>query len=354
MVEATETVSDISHEKRRPAAEFVDRGLRIASIAARKVLDTLQTRRRAYHTMDGGVIAEIGPTRDETIGPNPERLTHDFDFFEATPGNELSTDKLLTVYDGTLNDGNLAVQAVVDDDSKISAFRLVNTAYNAAAGPKLRQEILTSEPTILLVSARTPGVKGAEDTPEILADKLWAIRSSQSNEYTAYNTTTQVRLNRIAEAVLQNYLFWQAEGMGNTNFVDFRSWQGQKRLEQLGHAREEVATVYRDVLGRDPDDEGLAHYMKERKRGRDLGDIRTEMIASDEFRDGLEQRERDGDRASAIEEAYRRILRREIDEEGRKAYIDAGRPVNEVVAEMVRSQEFMEKFAIHPNGTKNL
>jgi hypothetical protein len=45
-----------------------------------------------------------------------------------------------------------------------------------------------------------------------------------------------------------------------------------------------VREAYVAILGREPDDSGLAHYVAELERGKTLRDMRISLMASDEYR----------------------------------------------------------------------
>jgi len=106
--------------------------------------------------------------------------------------------------------------------------------------------------------------------------------------------------------------------------------------------RDEVRTLYQEVLGRESDEEGRERYVVEVAAGRNLREIRQEMIESGEFRESLEGRAH-GDHAWAVEEVYRRILEREIDDAGRRTYIQGDRPIESVIHDLVNSDEFQEQ-----------
>ncbi|HEX2101426.1 MAG TPA: hypothetical protein VHF69_12215 [Candidatus Synoicihabitans sp.] len=75
-----------------------------------------------------------------------------------------------------------------------------------------------------------------------------------------------------------------------------------------------VTRVYRDILGRDPEPNAVAHYSREiEARGWTESDLRNEVRRSREYR------ERDA--RAAVTRAYRDILKRDPDESGLATYI---------------------------------
>jgi len=46
----------------------------------------------------------------------------------------------------------------------------------------------------------------------------------------------------------------------------------------------QVRDTYLALLGRAPDDAGLAHYVEHLKQGKSVADIRRELMASEEYR----------------------------------------------------------------------
>jgi hypothetical protein len=100
----------------------------------------------------------------------------------------------------------------------------------------------------------------------------------------------------------------------------FQGWTEQQIIQQLqrsGEARsinpdEAITRMYREVLGREPDAQGLAHYRSKWREGWTQGQIRADLRRSHEGRSGQIH--------NAITRAYRELLGREPDPAGYANY----------------------------------
>lgn len=96
----------------------------------------------------------------------------------------------------------------------------------------------------------------------------------------------------------------------------YEGWTERQVIEQLQRsaearsikADEAISKIYREVLGRDPDPNGLAHYRAKWRQGWTQGQIREDLRRSHESRDRRIQ--------EVITRAYREVLGREPDPEG--------------------------------------
>jgi hypothetical protein len=97
-----------------------------------------------------------------------------------------------------------------------------------------------------------------------------------------------------------------------------------------------IRRVYHDVLGRAPDDSGLATYRRSLSRGMTEGEMRVDLARS---REGNEKRVRDG-----ITRAYREVLKREPDPGGLESYsklmLQKNWSESDVRDDLRRSEEF--------------
>jgi hypothetical protein len=97
-------------------------------------------------------------------------------------------------------------------------------------------------------------------------------------------------------------------------------WSERQVIEQLQrsseargvNADEAIRSAYRDVLGREPDANGLAHYRAKWRDGWTQGQIRDDLKRSHEGRDSHAK--------TAITRAYRELLGREPDAAGYANY----------------------------------
>lgn len=132
---------------------------------------------------------------------------------------------------------------------------------------------------------------------------------------------------RTAEMIIQRafreVLDRPADPEGLRTYRDrlmYEGWSERQVIENLqrsGEARgikadEAITKIYRDVLGRDPDPNGLAHYRAKWRQGWTQGQIREDLRRSHEGRDGRIR--------EVITRAYREVLGRDPDPAGYATY----------------------------------
>jgi hypothetical protein len=109
------------------------------------------------------------------------------------------------------------------------------------------------------------------------------------------------------------------------NRLMYEGWSERQMIESLqrsGEARAikadvAITKIYREVLGRDPDPNGLAHYRSKWRDGWTQGQIRADLRKSHEGRDSYVR--------DAITRAYREVLGRDPDPSGYATYEKAMR-----------------------------
>jgi hypothetical protein len=105
--------------------------------------------------------------------------------------------------------------------------------------------------------------------------------------------------------------------------------------------KKEVTGLYRTMLKREPDSGGLAWYIEQLSKGTPLSEIQKNLIQSDEFLNTTRlNMVRDG-RENVVFELYRRILGRKIDPEGVESYIKQQVPVEIIIESLLNSDEFL-------------
>jgi hypothetical protein len=131
----------------------------------------------------------------------------------------------------------------------------------------------------------------------------------------------------------------------------YEGWSERQIVEQLqrsGEARginadDAIRQIYREVLGRDPDPNGLAHYRAKWREGWTQGQIRADLQRSNEGRDTYVR--------SVITRAYRELLNRDPDPAGYAVYEKAmrqrGYGEREVRAAIMSGDEYRK---LHPRG----
>lgn len=131
----------------------------------------------------------------------------------------------------------------------------------------------------------------------------------------------------------------------------FEGWTEHQIIRQLqrsGEARavnadEAITRLYREVLGRDPDPNGLAHYRAKWRDGWTQGQIRDDLRRSNEGRNTYVR--------EVITRAYRDLLGRDPDPGGYATYERAmrerGYSERDVRAAIMSSEEYRQR---HPRG----
>jgi hypothetical protein len=124
-------------------------------------------------------------------------------------------------------------------------------------------------------------------------------------------------------------------------------WSEQQMIQHLqrsGEARginadEAIRRAYREVLGRDPDAGGLAHYRSKWRDGWTQGQIRDDLRRSNEGRSGAVH--------NAITRAYRELLGRQPDPAGYANYErlmrEKGMSERELRASIMSGDEYRQK-----------
>jgi len=123
-------------------------------------------------------------------------------------------------------------------------------------------------------------------------------------------------------------------GYGNSRHGG-RDRRGDNRYETASSRRDwsdaydELDDIYKDVLGRNIDRDGLRTYVRRLEQGWSLSQIRRDVVNSDEAEDALNQ-------------VYRRILGRDIDADGFRTYrrkIARGESLRDVARDLQKSDE---------------
>jgi hypothetical protein len=124
-------------------------------------------------------------------------------------------------------------------------------------------------------------------------------------------------------------------------------WSERQMVEQLQRSSEArgvnadaaITAAYREVLGRDPDANGLAHYRAKWRDGWTQGQIRDDLRRSGEGRDGYIR--------NVITRAYREVLGREPDPAGfatyERAMRERGYTEKDVRAALMSGDEYRQK-----------
>jgi len=124
-------------------------------------------------------------------------------------------------------------------------------------------------------------------------------------------------------------------------------WTERQVIEQLQRSNEArsinpdvaIARAFREVLGRDPDANGLAHYRSKWKQGWTQGQIREDLRRSGEGRDAVIR--------GVITRAYRELLGRDPDPAGyatyEKAMRERGYTERDIRAALMNGDEYKQR-----------
>ena len=126
-----------------------------------------------------------------------------------------------------------------------------------------------------------------------------------------------------------------------------------KRLNNLlrflfSSDRSFLTRVYREILGRPPDEEGLHHFLPFLEGGESRLEVILALTRSEEFyQKSLRELTTEGQNLAFLKETYQRLFGRTIDEEGLKKYrrllLDGTRR-EEILFELISSEEWVSKI----------
>ncbi len=155
----------------------------------------------------------------------------------------------------------------------------------------------------------------------------------------------------IVQRAFRNVLDRPADPEGLRTYRDrlmHEGWTERRIVEQLqrsGEARaikadDAIAKAYHDILGREPDPNGLAHYRAKWRDGWTQGQIRDDLRRSGEGRDSYIR--------NAITRAYREVLGRDPDAGGyatyEKAMRERGYTERDVRAALMSGDEYRQRM----------
>lgn len=155
---------------------------------------------------------------------------------------------------------------------------------------------------------------------------------------------------RMVQHAFREVLDRPADPEGLRTYTDRlirEGWSEQQMIQQLQRSAEArainadqaITKIYRDVLGRDPDARGLAHYRSKWKDGWTQGQIRDDLRRSPEGRDTYIR--------LVITRSYREVLGREPDPAGyatyEKAMRERGYTEQQVRAALMSGDEYRKR-----------
>lgn len=120
-----------------------------------------------------------------------------------------------------------------------------------------------------------------------------------------------------------------------------------KHIEEdiMKNRKEQITALYKEVLGRDPDEGGLEYWAS---TPHDIDTIREEFMKSDEFKNKM--------RTEAIVALYKELLKREPDEAGLKYWVETQEPIDNIRGHFISSEEYKElnkpKVEVKPEPAK--
>jgi SAM-dependent methyltransferase len=111
--------------------------------------------------------------------------------------------------------------------------------------------------------------------------------------------------------------------------------------------------MYGEILGRPLDQEGLNHFLPALANGQSRLEVILSLIRSEEFHQKiLREHTTPEEDLAFLKEAYRRILGREVDEDGIKTC--TGRMREDILFDLISSEELVSKILRENLGLKNI
>jgi len=104
-------------------------------------------------------------------------------------------------------------------------------------------------------------------------------------------------------------------------------------IEVKDTRKEDISNLYKDILGRDPDPDGLAWWVS---APASIEEIKAEFLKSDEYKLKV--------RTDDIIKIYDEILGRAPDAEGLKWWVESPATIDEIKVEMMKSDEYLAKI----------
>ncbi len=119
-----------------------------------------------------------------------------------------------------------------------------------------------------------------------------------------------------------------------------------------------LTQVYREILGRPPDEEGLNHFLPFLEGGESRLEVILALTRSEEFyQKSLRELTTAGQNLAFLKETYQRLFGRTIDEEGLKKYsrlLLQGTRREEIIFELISSEEWVSKILQDHIRLKNI
>jgi hypothetical protein len=156
--------------------------------------------------------------------------------------------------------------------ARFEFFSQVNGFFNVAdAGDRrrLQQEIRSAENWNIVIASRTTDHFVANDRQAALAGNGFTGAADSSSVLTVEGTEWRGR-----DLLKENLRYLKRR---------FGGIMERRRRSSRTRRVNEITRVYAEVLGREPDESGLTHYVEELERGRSLEDVRRSLMASDEY-----------------------------------------------------------------------
>lgn len=122
--------------------------------------------------------------------------------------------------------------------------------------------------------------------------------------------------------------------------IDETNWHSDRRIDNYADDYADINQIYREVLGRDADSNGLRTYSRKLDRGQSLRDIRTNIAESREARD-------------VIKRTYRELVGRSANRSTLRDYtrsLARGWTLHDVRADIVGSDEFKSRVLTRKRG----
>ena len=123
------------------------------------------------------------------------------------------------------------------------------------------------------------------------------------------------------------------------------------KAEIAGSNEAFLRNTYMDILKRDPDEGGMQHYMDQLTGGRPRDEIYQEILGSEEYKNKFGS---GTGSTMTLDSVYQDLLQRDPDEGGRAHYeqqMAGGRTIQEIYDEIKQSEEYENKFGSGSSGS---
>lgn len=241
-------------------------------------------------------------------------------------------------------DGDGAIEAVVHGEQRMRIYDAASGRLEASRGSNWNGTVYApgNTPTIASIDGQTWIVQpllGQRNGQDLLVLEVWRTGAALGQAPWPTARGNQLRTGVVAtagpsRATVQSFVsrayrdfLRRSPGGGELAAWSDRVQRGQVSRQEfateLARSEEWLSTVitgfYRNTLGRDPDPGGLANWVNAARAGMPIAQIAASFYASDEYFGTVGR----GDYETWVRDLYRKLLLREPDAGGLRAWVGA-------------------------------